>query len=177
MIGSRHSFLRLVSALAAISLALAAAANDSGENPHEETLQLDQAEGNTGNDTGIRTESGYKTVLTASMATFYVIDADGRSKREPAPAVDVYSYPNGYATKPVALIDESARRQSGRREHRSTNSYRQVDIRRSDRIAARIAAFRCERGGFYYTQDGRCVQPAWGWRINPGQKNRDAVEP
>lgn len=100
----------------------------------------------------------YRTELTVTKAAFYTIDENGRSTREPAPSVAVIGDPETLtAESTVRFIVRSkpSRRAAPRKSAEPAtaapvNAYDPFD------------EYRCERFGFYYTKDNRCILPAWG---------------
>lgn len=101
-----------------------------------------------------QTEIQYRSVLVPTMAAFYAIDSEGRSVPE-APSVPSISSPN--ANDSQSVVKDRPRLKRG--AHHKRSSRRVVSIRVRRTIYDAREAFRCERHGFYYTTDGRCVLP------------------
>jgi hypothetical protein len=109
----------------------------------------------------------------SGVAAFYVIDANGQSGRED-PLVSGFvlatasSFPlNASVYRTRVLPDQQPRRRESTPTAKSTRraapaSLTRIVIRSPSRQATddRFAEYRCERHGFFYTNDGRCVAPA-----------------
>lgn len=99
-------------------------------------------------------EHEYRTVLTPTMAAFYVIDSEGRSVLD-TPVVAVISSPNASPSRTVVTGRPSLKRKTWRK--RGLSSVKSLRLKKKKHSAHR--ANRCERHGFYYTNNGRCIQP------------------
>jgi hypothetical protein len=99
-------------------------------------------------------ENQHSTVLTPTMAVFYVVDSEGRSVLE-APVVAAISSPNVSAS--IAAM--RSRPSSKRKVRRKRGTTRVVSIHVTRKSHDAHEAFRCEQHGLYYTTDGRCVLP------------------
>lgn len=109
-----------------------------------------------------QTEIEYRKVLAPTMAVFYAIDSEGRSVRE-TPSVLAISSPNANASRSV-MTDRPRLKQEA---YQQTRSHRVISIRVPRTTYDSSEAFRCERYGFYYTSDGRCVVPRFRRIRNP----------
>lgn len=109
-----------------------------------------------------QTEFEYRKVLAPTMAVFYAIDSEGRSVRE-TPSVLAISGPNANASRSV-ITDRPRLKQKA---YQQTRSHRVISIRVPRTTYDSSEAFRCERHGFYYTSDGRCVVPRFKRIRNP----------
>lgn len=90
-----------------------------------------------------------------TMARFYSLDASGESQRE-AVSAQVLGAANVTEPKPAAQRS-AARVKSGKSRNRKIT----ILVGRSSPVRDTQAEWQCERAGFYYTRDGRCVAPAW----------------
>ena len=108
-------------------------------------------------------DTEYRTVLTSTMAAFYTVDSEGRSKRESAPVVAVIASPK--ASNPRAARSQSSSKREVQRKQTKPSTVSSSDIKQANHDA--FDAFRCERHGFYYTQDGRCILPVLRQRQIP----------
>lgn len=113
-------------------------------------------------------EPSYRTELTVTRAAFYTIDDSGRSTRETAPTVAVIGDPDSLAFDSPYRV--RARAKPAPRRARS-RAY-QVSPADDEHVYDPLEEFRCERFGFYYTKDNRCIAPAWG-----NLRRRDDVPP
>ncbi len=109
-----------------------------------------------------QTEIEHRTVLAPTMAVFYAIDNEGRSVLE-APSVPAISIPNANVSRSV-MRD---RPRLERKTHHKRKSRTVVSIRVPRTIYDAREAFRCEKHGFYYTTNGRCVLPKFQKIQNP----------
>ena len=93
-----------------------------------------------------------------TMARFYVVDSDGRSAADK----DIVTQ----AVSPDQRSSEPRRKKSTRRpRHGASKARKRSDT--SDSITPRwnaAKAWQCERHGFFFTADGRCVQPVFHFR-------------
>ena len=97
----------------------------------------------------------YRTLLAPTLAVFYTVDSEGRSTRE-SPVVAVITSPASDSPRNVARPRSGIQRNMRRDRKRAKTV--PVRVRRSG--YDRFEAYRCERHGFYYTRNGRCVRPA-----------------
>jgi hypothetical protein len=107
-------------------------------------------------------ENEHRTVLTPTMAVFYVIDSEGRSVRE-LPVVAVISGHNVSASSTGMRSRPSLKRKARRKRGPS----RVVSIRVIRTSHDARDAYRCEQHGLYYTTDGRCILPTLRGKRSP----------
>lgn len=113
-------------------------------------------------------EPSYRTELAVTKAAFYIVDESGRSRRETAPTVAVIGDPDSLAFDSPYRV--RARTQPAPRSDRGRTD--KIAAAGHERVDDPFEEHRCERLGFYYTKDGRCVAPAWG-----NLRRRDDVPP
>jgi hypothetical protein len=91
--------------------------------------------------------------LSPALAAFYTVDTEGQSVRE-TPAVEAIATRR---PEPSLTIVGSAPGTSpgARRDGEPPSKRVQLQVRQVRRSA--LDAYRCERYGFYYARDGRCV--------------------
>jgi len=105
------------------------------------------------------------------VPAFYFIDAEGRSAREDplasgfalaASASSAVDTGTSESPKPVRRTRKYAV-PAARRGSAAPSSSVRIVIRSQARNTTddRFAEYRCERHGFFYTRDGRCVVPAF----------------
>ena len=114
-----------------------------------------------------------------TMARFYVVDSDGRSASDKDIVTQTVS-PDQRSSKP-------RRKKSTRRpQYEASKAGNRSDNADSNTPRWNAAkAWQCERHGFFFTADGRCVQPVFHFRqdkpattsrrpirVNPGPNRR-----
>jgi hypothetical protein len=107
-------------------------------------------------------DAEYKTVLTLTMAAFYTVDSEGRSQRESAPVVAVIANPKASSSGPAERLRATSKQKV---RQKNTKSSRVSATKQANHDP--FDAYRCERHGFYYTQDGRCILPVLGRKERP----------
>lgn len=105
--------------------------------------------------------------VAPSLAAFYTVDEKGRSIREAA-IVDAIGSPN--ATRSARSV--GLRPRSEGQALRPESPARQVAIRIRRASKDPFKAYRCERFGFYYTQDGRCIVPGLRRTSSPRRRQQ-----
>jgi len=95
---------------------------------------------------------------SASPAGFFLVDENGRSVPEDPVASGFAQAPDRPPAAKLRPAPPDSRDPQPIASHRVTIKVRsEADRRETDPTAA----WRCETAGFYYTQDGRCVAPAY----------------
>lgn len=103
------------------------------------------------------------TSMSPSLAGFYLVDSTGESVPD-EPTVEIIG--NARADSSVTIVGASSG-SPGDPEDRQKPVVRIItEIRRP--AAEPFAEWRCERFGFYYTKDGRCVAPG----LQQGRRRR-----
>lgn len=92
-----------------------------------------------------------------TLAAFYTVDEQGRSQRE-YPAVQTLAQPQPRKSGTAGTGKSRDKQEVEARGAPPTK----IVIRVRNKPVDTFAAHRCERFGFYYTSDGRCVLPAGG---------------
>ena len=101
-----------------------------------------------------QTAADYKTEITPTMAAFYIIDVNGRSVRD-NPSVPAIGNREIRTSQPVSRTQPKPKKIKTRKP-----GPRKIVLFQLPRAPYDSReAFRCERHGFYYTNDGRCILP------------------
>jgi hypothetical protein len=95
-----------------------------------------------------------------TMAKFYKVDGAGRSMPD---KVTVPTLSNPEAEKPT--VGKQAKQKPKPAKKPKSKSVK-ITVNRKQKQRDTQAEWQCERAGFYYTNDGRCVAPAPARRIS-----------
>jgi len=98
----------------------------------------------------------------AAMAGFYTVTPDGETTRED-PVESGFAISAGSDFDPERILEEEEDPEEISSSEKKTREKRTVRIRVKRKPPQRDLAsqFQCERHGFYYTNDGRCILPAY----------------
>jgi hypothetical protein len=99
---------------------------------------------------------------SAAMAGFYTITPDGETTLED-PVKSGFAISAGSDFDPERIIEEKDDPENTSGNEKNTREKRTIRIRVKRKPPQRDLAsqFQCERHGFYYTNDGRCILPAY----------------
>jgi len=117
------------------------------------------------------TELQQPDTTSPAMAGFYNVNPDGESTAED-PLESGFATSAGSNFDPERSPEEEAdANSSGGNAEKASSSEKKKRETRTVRIRVKrkppqrdlAAQFQCERHGFYYTNDGRCILPAYGY--------------
>jgi glucan-binding YG repeat protein len=97
-----------------------------------------------------------------TMAKFYKLDGRGRSTSD---SVTVPTLSNPKTEKP-APVKQPASESKQKAKPKDSSKKVNITINRDKNKYNRQDEWQCERSGFYYTKDGRCVVPAPAKRVS-----------
>ena len=88
-----------------------------------------------------------------TMARFYIVDGDGRSASDKSVPIQVRQQ-NQRSVEPRRTRSDRRQRQRMTKAREDSGSRDLVNS-----TSSKATAWQCERHGFYFTADGRCIRP------------------